>query len=155
MPIAVPPNRAGIPAPTAPANPPTDQDIFNAKDYARRVYHAYDSRAQNSPTIAELSLVEQYTLSVVSARAGEAAAPPWFGPALREALAPIQADIRGIKDNVEALQQNVEALQQNVEALQQDVANINAQQRQLGDGVAIGSFFVSDSLNPVDTSPGL
>jgi len=32
---------------------------------------AIDSRAQNSPTIAELSLIEQYTLSIVSTRAGE------------------------------------------------------------------------------------
>jgi len=82
-----------------------------------------------------------FLLHFLQADLNPAAAPPWFGPALREALAPIQADIRGIKDNVEALQQ--------------DVANINAQQKQLGNDVAIVSFFVSDSLNPVDTSPGL
>ncbi|KAJ7747011.1 hypothetical protein B0H16DRAFT_1852004 [Mycena metata] len=101
-PIPNPPfaNIANV-VPPPPQDPPTIDDVIRAKVYAQRalVAELYPDQIDDA-TIAG-ALV--YQDSILAASSAGAAAPPWFGDAMKQALEPIEKALDDVKQRCRQL----------------------------------------------------
>ncbi|THU95982.1 hypothetical protein K435DRAFT_778767 [Dendrothele bispora CBS 962.96] len=118
MPVLVPANQGGIALPPNPTNPPSPQDILSAKQYSTKVYTAHENGSTNSPTALDVAEAEKYFYTLVASSAAEVAAPPWFGPALADALAPIN---QNLTQNLNRIHQRLDNLEAGQRALRSDL----------------------------------
>ncbi|KAJ7232955.1 hypothetical protein B0H12DRAFT_1144405 [Mycena haematopus] len=106
-------------------DPPDDHDVRCAREYVKSTEIAWGNHLLADES--HLAAAVAYEHSVIAARCGEAAAPPWFANALQVGLQDIKDGIEEIKEDITAL--TIRAVK--VEALAAKTYNL-----QCGDGTA-------------------
>ncbi|KDQ10355.1 hypothetical protein BOTBODRAFT_494665 [Botryobasidium botryosum FD-172 SS1] len=78
--------------PPAPSNPPTPTDFVNARQLKEDVWTTFKN--EQIASAQDVLRTEKYCADIFYAADNEAVVPPWFQPAVEQALAPIRQNLQ-------------------------------------------------------------